>query len=188
MNFCTICLTTAQTATAGCRRRNSEVTERAPWVIWLSVFVADYSQLVSSEPVTFDFRPLRNRADHRAHTRHLAEWPSLWPSPRLDILQAHSVKAAVSSNRNNPAQFPGRVPHVRSSVHGPKKTGRSPSNAITLFCCRCPLEDQGRRGQSAWILAATRQSPRFGTGSEPRRESHDRWRNSSSLQLVPDRR
>ena len=26
----------------------------------------------------------------------------------------------------NEALFPGRVPHVRPGVHGPKKTGRSP--------------------------------------------------------------
>jgi hypothetical protein len=26
----------------------------------------------------------------------------------------------------NEALFPGRVPHVRLSVHGPNKTGRSP--------------------------------------------------------------
>jgi hypothetical protein len=29
------------------------------------------------------------------------------------------------------ARFPGRVPHVRPSVHGPKKTGRSP---FQRFC------------------------------------------------------
>jgi hypothetical protein len=31
---------------------------------------------------------------------------------------------------NHPALFPGRVPHVRPGVHGRKKTGRSPSNAL----------------------------------------------------------
>src|SRR6202043_1098085 len=29
------------------------------------------------------------------------------------------------------ALFPGRVPHVRPSVHGPKKTGRSPSQRFS---------------------------------------------------------
>jgi hypothetical protein len=27
---------------------------------------------------------------------------------------------------NNKAHYPGRVPHVRLSLHGPKKMGRSP--------------------------------------------------------------
>jgi hypothetical protein len=31
----------------------------------------------------------------------------------------------------NEALFPGRVPHVRLSVHGSKKTGVAPSNATT---------------------------------------------------------
>jgi hypothetical protein len=40
----------------------------------------------------------------------------------------------------NEALFPGRVPHVRPSVHGLKTTGRSPisanlrSVAVVLFC------------------------------------------------------
>ena len=31
----------------------------------------------------------------------------------------------------NEALFPGRVPHVRPSVHGPKMTGRSPSQRFS---------------------------------------------------------
>jgi hypothetical protein len=30
------------------------------------------------------------------------------------------------------ASSPGRVPHVRLSVHGPKKMGRSPSNDLSV--------------------------------------------------------
>jgi hypothetical protein len=36
---------------------------------------------------------------------------------------------AAMFGAKNEALFTGRVPHVRLSVHGPKKTGRSPSNA-----------------------------------------------------------
>ena len=36
------------------------------------------------------------------------------------------VGAAVGAK--NEALFPGRVPHVRQRVHGPKKMGRSPFN------------------------------------------------------------
>src|ERR1700745_2166580 len=33
----------------------------------------------------------------------------------------------------NEALFPGRVPHVRPSVHGPKMTGRSPSQRFYSY-------------------------------------------------------
>src|SRR5579863_5494307 len=33
----------------------------------------------------------------------------------------------------NEALFPGRVPHVRPSVHGPKMTGRSPLPTLLLI-------------------------------------------------------
>jgi hypothetical protein len=49
------------------------------------------------------------------------------------ILRSEGRKSGWGSNggAKNEALFPGRVPHVRPSVHGPKKTGRSPSQR---FC------------------------------------------------------
>ena len=50
--------------------------------------------------------------------------------------------AAVGAK--NEALFPGRVPHVRPSVHGPKKTGRSP---FQRFCYKgkdCGQEPESR--------------------------------------------
>jgi hypothetical protein len=38
----------------------------------------------------------------------------------------------------NEALFLGRVPHVRPSVHGPKKTGRSPSQRFCYVVKRLP--------------------------------------------------
>jgi hypothetical protein len=40
------------------------------------------------------------------------------------------VSSAALEQTTRP-RFPGRVPHVRLSVHGPKKTGRSP---FQRFC------------------------------------------------------
>src|SRR5450631_898257 len=42
----------------------------------------------------------------------------------------------------NQALFPGRVPHVRPSVHGPKKMGAAPSNATAA------REDCGQEQES----------------------------------------
>jgi hypothetical protein len=36
------------------------------------------------------------------------------------------VHRGVAIGANNEVILPGRVPHVRFSVHGPKKMGRSP--------------------------------------------------------------
>jgi hypothetical protein len=44
------------------------------------------------------------------------------------------------------ALFPGRVPHVRPSVHGPKKTGRQPLQTL-LLCGKkdCDQEQESLR-------------------------------------------
>jgi hypothetical protein len=40
---------------------------------------------------------------------------------------------ATRLEKNNEALFPGRVPHVRQSVHGPKKMGRSPFQRFSMW-------------------------------------------------------
>jgi hypothetical protein len=42
----------------------------------------------------------------------------------------------------NEALFPGRVPHVRPRVHGPKKTGAAPSNAFAMRRRDCGQEQE----------------------------------------------
>jgi hypothetical protein len=43
----------------------------------------------------------------------------------------------VEVGAKNEALFPGRVPHVRPSVHGPKKTGAAPSSASVTWGKNC---------------------------------------------------
>jgi hypothetical protein len=44
----------------------------------------------------------------------------------LRLERGKSAGGSKPGEAKNEAGFPGRVPHVRPSVHGPGKTGRSP--------------------------------------------------------------
>jgi hypothetical protein len=74
--------------------------------------------------------------------------------------------AAPKLDQKTKPPFPGRVPHVRPGVHGPKKT-RSP---FQRFCYVGKSEVQGRlKPLSSWALwTAERPSPAMkGTGFSP---------------------
>ena len=43
---------------------------------------------------------------------------------------ATQVQSGAAVGAKNEARFPGRVPHVRQSVHGPKKTGAAPPTLL----------------------------------------------------------
>src|SRR5882757_3289051 len=58
----------------------------------------------------------------------------------------------------NEAPIPGRVPHVRLSVHGPKKTGRSPSQRNQVNRHSAPNELVAT-SKSCTIKSRTQRSP-----------------------------
>jgi hypothetical protein len=61
----------------------------------------------------------------------------------------------------NQAHFPGRVPHVRQSVHGPKKMGAALSTPTLRVCPHAPAETRtSRRNRGCWeLFLRTQTSP-----------------------------